>query len=365
LWIFFSEKSQLLNESYVAKLKIRPEKIFHFESEFLDKNGAINPVDILLQYLKLEQGAEIVAAVLRDISSRKSLEEKQREMIGQLQRSQKLESVGQLAAGIAHEINTPVQYIGSNLGFLHDNYSDVSRLVEAQHCYIEEGQQRESEGYAKLLELRDELDWEYLSEEIPLAINQSQDGVTQISTIVLAMKDFSHPGSDEKVLTEVNHLIRTIVTVARNEWKEVAEVQLDLTEQSSSVLCLPNEVSQVFFNILVNAAHAIADRHGEGGSFELGHINIRTCRMGKFIEVSIKDSGAGIPANIVGKIFDPFFTTKEVGKGTGQGLAIAYDIITKKHNGSLEVESEEGKGTTFTILLPLDDKDHTNITSTE
>ncbi|BHH85911.1 ATP-binding protein [Desulforhopalus sp. 52FAK] len=361
----FPGRSQFLNVNYVEKLKKKPEKIFHFESAFTNKKGELSPVDVQLQYLKLEQGTELVAAVLRDISSRKDLEEKQRAMVEQLQRSQKLESVGQLAAGIAHEINTPVQYIGSNLDFLQDNFSDVRKLVEIQQSYIETDQRKGGDSYAELVDLREEMDWEYLGEEIPQAIIQSQDGVKQISSIVLAMKDFSHPGSGEKVMADVNHLIQTIVTVARNEWKGIADVRLDLTKQGSSVPCLPNEISQVFLNILVNAAHAIADCAEDGDESRLGSIDIKTHRMDQFIEVQIQDSGQGIPANIINRIFDPFFTTKEVGKGTGQGLAIAHDIITKKHNGSLEAISEEGKGTIFTIHLPLDDKEQKNLMTEE
>jgi signal transduction histidine kinase len=158
-------------------------------------------------------------------------------------------------------------------------------------------------------------------------------------------------------LVDVNQLIETTVTVARNEWIGVAEVQLELTKDGGAVVCRSNEISQVLLNIIVNAAHAIGDLHQQGEGFELGVISITTTTTDGFFIIRIEDTGSGIPEAIVDSVFDPFFTTKEVGKGTGQGLAIAHDIITKKHQGSLEVESEEGQGTIFTIQLPIDSRE--------
>jgi PAS domain S-box-containing protein len=349
---FVPSDTQQIYEQYIEQLKKSPQKIFHYESVFLHKNGELNPVDMQLQYLKLDHGTELVAAVMRDISSRIEHENRQQEMISQLQRSQKLESVGQLAAGIAHEINTPIQYIGTNLDFLAGSYVEVSTLVDRQHSFIEGGEDKDSAAYDDLEKLRDETDWDYLKEEIPQALFQSQDGISQISSIVLAMKDFSHPGSEKMELSNINQLIKTIVTVARNEWRNVAEVQLELTNQESVISCRPNEISQVLLNILINAAHAVGDCQQDGG-LQLGTILMRTALKDDFFEIEVQDTGKGIPEENIKNIFDPFFTTKEVGKGTGQGLAIAYDIITNKHHGSLDVTSEEGKGTTFTILLPL------------
>lgn len=353
---FVPSDTQQLYEKYLEELKKRPEKIFHYESVFLHKNGEMNPVDLQLQYLKLEQGTELVAAVMRDISSRIEHEKRQQEMISQLQRSQKLESVGQLAAGIAHEINTPIQYIGTNLDFLSDSYAEVSALVDRQHSFIEGDEDKDSAAYNDLEKLRDETDWDYLKQELPTAVLQSQEGIRQISSIVLAMKDFSHPGSEKMELSNINQLVKTIVTVARNEWKNVAEVQLELTNEESVVSCRPNEISQVLLNILINAAHAVGDFQ-QDGICQLGTIYMRTALKDRFFEIQVEDTGKGISKDNIKNIFDPFFTTKEVGKGTGQGLSIAYDIITNKHHGSLDVESEEGKGTTFTILLPLESKD--------
>ncbi|MFT5700141.1 MAG: PAS domain S-box-containing protein [Desulforhopalus sp.] len=357
---FASGDAQQLYEKYIDELKKRPEKIFHYESIFSHKNGETNPVELQLQYLKLEQGTELVAVVVRDISSRKEHEKRQQEMVSQLQRSQKLESVGQLAAGIAHEINTPIQYIGTNLDFLADSCAEVSSLVERQQSFIEGDENKQSTAYTELEKLRNEVDWDYLKKEIPQAVSQSQDGVRQISSIVLAMKDFSHPGSEKMEFSDINQLIKTIVTVARSEWKSVAEVQLALTRKHSIVACRPNEISQVLLNILINAAHAVGDCQ-QDGILQLGTIYIRTALKERFFEIQVQDTGRGIPEDHINNIFDPFFTTKEVGKGTGQGLAIAHDIITNKHHGSLGVESEEGKGTTFTILLPLDNKDEKNL----
>lgn len=345
------DEARQLYEKYIEQLKLNPEKIFHYESTFFHKNGDITPVDLQLQYLKLNEGTELVAAVLRDISSRQARERKEQEILSQLQQSQKMESVGQLAAGIAHEINTPVQYVGTNLDFLEESFSEINEFVDRQNRYIDNGDTKDTPAYTELEKVRGDFDWEYLKEEIPQAVHQSSDGIKQISSIVLAMKDFSHPGSAEMEFVDVNKLIQTVVTVARNEWKNIADVRLELTDQKSTVPCRPNEISQVLLNLLVNAAQAIGDSSHGKDSYQRGTIDIKSKRVGEFLEITVSDTGPGIPSDIIEKIFDPFFTTKEVGKGTGQGLAIAYDIITNKHHGSLEVKSKKDLGTTFIIHL--------------
>jgi signal transduction histidine kinase len=178
------------------------------------------------------------------------------------------------------------------------------------------------------------------------------DGVERVSKIVRAMKEFSHPGEGEKTLIDLHHAIETTITVARNEWKYVAEIQTDFDPSVNVVPGYAADLNQVFLNIIINAAHAIGDTIKEGDS--KGTITVQTFRHKKMAEIRLMDTGTGIPESIIKKIFDPFFTTKEVGKGTGQGLAISYDVIVNKHNGTLQVESEPGKGTTFIIQLPLD-----------
>ncbi len=292
----------------------------------------------------------------RDITLQKEAEKEQKRLLAKLLHTQKLESVGQLAAGIAHEINTPTQYIGTNIDFLEDGFKDVVTLVTAYHRLLLAEKKKEV-APELIQEVEDTLaaaDWDYLAQEFPLAIAQSKDGVHRISTIVRAMKEFSHPGSKEKIPLVLNDLINTTLIVSRNEWKYVADVETVFADTLPPVPCLSDEMGQVFLNLLVNSAHAIAKELGDNPNGEKGRISISTRQDGDQVEVRVQDTGCGIPADILEKVFDPFFTTKEVGKGTGQGLAIARDVIVTKHGGTLEVESEPGQGATFIIRLPLE-----------
>lgn len=271
----------------------------------------------------------------------------------ELVQAQKLESVGHLASGIAHEINTPIQFVGDNVRFLSDSFSDIGCLIEQYQGLLEAVKTGVCpEALIETCEAANrEADLEYLLAEIPKAIEQSAEGIDRVATLVRAMKEFSHPGSKEKAAVNLNKAIESTVTVARNEWKYVADLRTDLDPSLPLVPCLVGEFNQVVLNMIVNAAHAIADAvKGTGGK---GTITICTGRVGDFVEVRIADTGMGIPESIRHKIFDPFFTTKEVGKGTGQGLAIARSVVVGKHGGTIAVDSEVGKGTTFLIRLPL------------
>ncbi len=293
--------------------------------------------------------------ILRDITARKVAEEEQKKLQSQLLHAQKLESVGQLAAGIAHEINTPSQYVGTNIDFLDDAFRDVSKIVDHLQALLH----AEADGslspqlFQDTRQALDDADWEYLSTELPSAIGQSRDGIQRVTSIVRAMKEFSHPGSKDKVAANLNAIIQTTITVATNEWKYVAEVKTDLDPALPSISCLANELGQVVLNMLVNAAHAISDKLGENPEGQKGIITITTRIDGDWVELRIRDTGAGIPEDIRQRVFDPFFTTKKVGKGTGQGLAIVHDVISGKHQGIIALESEVGIGTTFIIRLPL------------
>lgn len=282
-----------------------------------------------------------------DVTERKIME-------SQLSQAQKLESIGQLAAGIAHEINTPTQYVGDNIQFLKEAFTDLNGLITRQQKALEEAASGASsnEIIQDALKQAEIVEVDYLLDEIPLAINQSLDGVKRISKIVRAMKEFSHPGSDEKTLVDLNRALENTITVAKNEWKYVADLITDFDESLPAVPCLPNELNQVFLNMIINAVHAISEHPGHRED-QKGTITIRTAQNNGFAEIHISDSGTGVPEAIRSKIFDPFFTTKEVGKGTGQGLAISHDIIYNKHQGTIQVESEVGKGATFIIRLPL------------
>lgn len=275
---------------------------------------------------------------VRDVTDRKHLE-------AELRHAQKLESVGQLAAGIAHEINTPIQFIGDNVRFLGDAFGDLTRVVEA---YRRAGGTGEATAQARALDA--EVDTNFLVEEIPEAIGQTLDGVDRVAGIVRAMKAFAHPAADEKALADLNQAVRNTLVVANNETKYVADVVSELGELPL-LPCHLGDVNQVLLNLVVNAAHAVAATVDDSG--ERGTITVRTLLDGGDAVIEVADTGTGIPADIADRVFEPFFTTKEVGVGTGQGLALAYSLVTDRHGGSITFVSEEGVGTTFTVRLPV------------
>ncbi len=288
-------------------------------------------------------------AIRHDVTRETELEQR-------LTQSQKLQSIGQLAAGIAHEINTPVQYVSDNVNFLEASFSDLAKVL-SQHKELIERVQRnqESVSYAdKCIEEIENADLEFLLGEIPLSIKQSAEGLDRISKIVTAMKEFAHPGTAEKISADLNKAIRSTVQVCANEWKYIADMELDLEDGLAYVPCYIGELNQVFLNMIVNAVHAIEERKLPAKS--KGTISIQTRMDDSDAIVVIRDTGNGIPSGIIEKIFDPFFTTKEVGKGTGQGLSLAYSTIVEMHGGSIDVESQTGQGTVFTIRLPLNKK---------
>lgn len=265
----------------------------------------------------------------------------QRATEAQLIAARKVEAIGLLAAGVAHELNTPTQYVGDNLRFIKDSMATILKYA------------RPAPGDS--LGSKDIEEFEYLCKEIPTALQQSLDGVEHIANIVRAMKDFSHPGSGQPEYTDINRSIQNTVTIARNEWKTVCDVKLMLDAELPRVCCVGQEINQVFLNIIVNAAQAIGDV-AKGAAGQKGIITITTKREGDFVKISIRDTGPGIPEAIRNKIFDPFFTTKKIGLGTGQGLPLARTTIVERHGGSLDFETAVGAGTVFHILLPIDGK---------
>jgi PAS domain S-box-containing protein len=284
--------------------------------------------------------------MFEDITERRVLRD-------QLLQAQKLESVGQLAAGIAHEINTPTQYIGDNVRFLKTTFGNLTNVLN-----IYDALWKDTLSDTVTPALRQEIslalrkiDVKFLVAEIPKAIDDTLEGIKRVSTLVSAIKEFSHPGTKEKVPLDLNHAIQSTITVAQNEWKYVAEVETRFESTLPAISCLPGEFNQVILNLIVNAAHAIGDRAKDGNE-KKGKITVETGRCPTGVEIRIGDTGTGIPLDVREKIFDPFFTTKEIGKGTGQGLAIARSIIVDKHEGSIHFESVLGEGTTFIIRLP-------------
>ena len=279
-----------------------------------------------------------------------------REAESQLLQAQKLESIGQLAAGIAHEINTPTQYVGDNTHFLQDAFRDLIGLQDILNTLLDAARDGTvTDGHIEAAERAlAQADIAYLTEEVPNAIAQSLEGVQRITRIVGAMKEFSHPGCEEKECVDISRIIDNTLTVASNEWKYVADLELDLDESVPPVPCYQPALSQVILNLVVNAAHAIAGA-ASAGSSERGTLRVSTRQAGAMVEIRITDTGTGIPEAISGRVFDQFFTTKDVGKGTGQGLAIAHSTIVDQHGGTLSFETQPGIGTTFIIRLPLAD----------
>jgi signal transduction histidine kinase len=267
-------------------------------------------------------------------------------MEGELRLAQKLESVGQLAAGIAHEINTPIQFIGDNLRFISDIVGQLEEVFTAQEALLATTSGANADALKAACE---RADLEYIRGEVPKAASQGLEGVERVASLVRALKEFSHPDGVDLKPVDLNQAIRTTAVVARNEYKYVAELQFDLDDRLPQVVCNQGEINQVILNLIVNAAHAIGDCKDTRG---MGVITVSTRHTETGVEIRIKDTGTGIPEGVRSRIFDPFFTTKAVGKGTGQGLYLAHSIVVGRHQGSIGFETELGVGTTFIIQLP-------------
>lgn len=275
----------------------------------------------------------------------------------ELIQAQKLESIGRLAAGVAHEINTPIQYISDNINFVKESKDTLRAIEEIFDALIK----AYAEG--KLTdELVDTLQQRYkrsnieaISNEIDLALQDSLEGIQRVSKIVTAMKEFSHPGSKEKTVSDINKSIQSTIAITRNEWKYIADLQFIPDTSLKAFPFFISEFNQCILNLIVNSAHAIEEQLEKENKLEevKGQILITTKKEADWVRVKITDTGTGIPDEIRDRIFDPFFTTKPPGKGTGQGLTFVYSSIVKKHEGSIEIESTEGLGSSFTLRLPI------------
>ena len=296
-----------------------------------------------------ENGTMSKMTIMRDVTDFWQALEEKKKAEHQLMQAQKMESIGQLASGIAHEINTPIQYVLDNTGFLETAFSDIlPALLLAQELLNKRQSGSTIEDIIEKVETAlDNADLEYHCEEIPLAIQQSLEGARRVAKIVRSMKEFSNPGGKE-VEADINQAIKNTITISRNEWKYMSTLTCDLDESLPRVFCNPGEINQVLLNMVINAANAIEGVVGKKPESK-GQIHIQTLHTDEWVQIRIKDTGIGIPKDEKHKIFDPFFTTKEVGKGSGQGLAIAYAIIVEKHKGKIDCESEPGTGSLFTI----------------
>ncbi|MBI2377897.1 MAG: response regulator [Deltaproteobacteria bacterium] len=310
----------------------------------------IRKIEVRLSQVEWSLGERAVLAALRDVTERERFAHERRVMEAQLLEANKLEAIGQLAAGIAHEINTPTQYIGSNLEFIDRAGQKISQVTSALQMASRAG--FSSEAVEKLrAELRTaKLD--FLATEVPRAIKEARDGLEQVASIVRSMKEFSHPGSGSKEPTDLKRIVESAVVVSRNEWKYVADVNTSFAPDLPEVECIGVEIRQVVLNLVVNAAHAIAGRI-EGDKSARGKIEIALLVEGEYVEIHVRDDGTGIPRDILPRIFDPFFTTKPVGKGTGQGLAIVYAVVVRRHAGYLRAASDPGVGTDLVVALPI------------
>jgi two-component system, NtrC family, sensor kinase len=340
-----SDISPAISEEHWETLwkRLKSGEFLTFESQLQAKAGESVHVEISANYLMFD-GQEYCFTFARDISERRTLE-------SQLRQAQKLEGIGHLAAGIAHEINTPTQFVTDNLTFMQDSWKSTHELLESYRTIIRDFTSAiPADALAGLKQAEERCDVDFIATEVPRAIDQSLDGAKRVAKIVRAMKEFSHPDSAEKTATDLNRAIESTITVARNEWKYVSEIVMEFDDTMPAVVCFPGDINQVVLNLIVNAAHAVKENVKDG---EKGRITVRTRNRGEFVEISVQDTGTGIPAAIQGKVFDPFFTTKEVGKGTGQGLSFSYTVIVKKHGGKIWFETEVGKGTTFFFTLPI------------
>lgn len=273
----------------------------------------------------------------------------------ELQQARKLESIGQLAAGIAHEINSPMQYVCDNVEFLDECIENLTKVLDTYETILDPCGPPKSwaDRRAEIEQARRECNLSML-QEASVAVRECLEGIQRVTTITRAMKEFSHPGTKEMVLSDLNEALKSTATITRNRWKYFADLEFDLDPDLPPVECLPAELNQAFLNLVVNAADAVAEAaaHADDGP-EKGTITIASRQNGDHVVIRVADTGCGIPEAVRNRIFDPFFTTKEVGKGTGQGLNIVYNVVVTQHGGTIEFTSEVGQGTEFTISLPV------------
>jgi len=341
---------QLLDPSQAQRLERGIEQLVAFraaikiELDIRAKDGRKLKLEINPRLIYRDGKPVGIQAIARDITGRDVAEM-------ELRQAQKLESVGRLASGIAHEINTPIQFVGDNVRFLQDAFGDLQSVLKKfqELCKSTSEMRSGAQFGGELDRIAAESDSDYLLKEIPKALGQTLDGVERVVTIVRAMKEFAHPESKGMAPADLNKALSNTLTVARNELKYVAEVETDFGDLPA-VVCSVSDMNQVFLNLLINAAHAIADVARDGG--KKGKIRVSTSLQNSTAVIAISDTGGGIPEAIRDRIFDPFFTTKEVGRGTGQGLAIARSVVDR-HKGTLTFETEVGKGTSFYVRLPI------------
>jgi PAS domain S-box-containing protein len=356
------------NPSYATDVgaALRAGQTFHYEDEVTRQDGSTFWLGVSIRPLydgtgRVTHSVAVGADITAKREERRKKQELQDKLIEQmrerervvieLQLSQKLESVGRLAAGIAHEINTPIQYVGDSLYLLRSAYDEFNQLLDSMGSAIEilPDNPEHAALQLEMQRLIKKHDVEYLRAEMPRAFERTFDGVERVTNIVKAMKEFAHPDAEEQSAADLNHAIETTLIVASNEYKYLAKISKEFAELPQ-VVCNIGELNQVFLNLIVNAAHAIQDA---GKDMNTGEIKICTAVDGDTAVIRIGDNGCGVPAENLSKLYDPFFTTKEVGRGSGQGLAISHSIVVDKHGGHISVSSTPGAGAEFTLRLPI------------
>ncbi|MFC1543210.1 nitrogen regulation protein NR(II) [Candidatus Neomarinimicrobiota bacterium] len=351
---------RFINPAATALLGRRPEELVGEMFGFPVMAGESTELDLTLREGKAAivemrvmetewEGENAFMVSMRDITKRKRMEV-------ELLRVHKMEAVGQLATGIAHEINTPLQYIGNNLRFIEDTGNRLINLLKshAPPMKTTNDESTHLENAAVVEPRLNEKEFNYLADEIPLAIQESLLGLEKISEIIRAMRSFAQPSLLEKTPIDINKAIKDTAAVTRNEWKYVARMELDLAPDLPLIPSLPGEINQVILTLIVNAAQAIKKVVGNCETQDKGTITISTCLDGDAAEIRMRDTGSGIQEEMKSRIFEPFITLKGVGEGTGYGLAIAYSIIVNRLAGTITFNTEEGIGTTFTIRLPVE-----------
>lgn len=306
------------------------------------KDGTYVTLESHSSFIRDSRG-EIEALVIsaRDISDRRMA-----------MHTEKLSAIGQLAAGVAHELNTPAQYVSDNLTFLRDTWSELDAAMAfclaPAHALIP-SDSGSSDGVIFAGPPRD---WDWLRKEVPKAISQSLEGIRRMAKILGAMRRFSHTGGGEREEVDLSEALDATITVAQHQIKEIADVQTDYQPDLPRVECYCDELNQVFLNLIVNATHAIRDASTQATRHR-GKLTIRTRQIDQDVQIEIQDNGSGIPLDVRDRVFDPFFTTKQVGEGTGQGLTICHEIVVQKHHGTIWFDTEIDKGTTFFVRIPI------------
>ncbi|WDE97367.1 ATP-binding protein [Lentisphaera profundi] len=314
------------------------KKVLTEQKSLESVNGEKIKIELSVSTFKIDENI-FFTLIIRDIREREQMQ-------AQLLQSQKMDSIGILASGIAHEINTPIQYITNYCLFLQESYDDILEYLKASHEL--DSKQKEA--------LYDEMDLDFVNTEIPVALNGSLEGLKKVSDIVKSMKIMAHPSKAKKIDYDVNSLIKEAVLLSKNEWGKNAKMEMILDDNIPKINCFPGFLSQTFINIIINAAHAIEAQVKQQQIATDGKIKIISKLKDQEIIIKFIDTGTGINDKIRTKIFDPFFTTKDVGVGTGQGLALSHDFIVNKHNGEIDFSSNSGLGCTFLITLPFEQK---------